>query len=69
MQDKDLYTLALIRYQEEHPDIDYNDMFSVDWNLNKDYKLKTIIVAKAIKNHTLVEETELYQKHFTRIRR
>ena len=69
MQDKDLYTLALLRYKEENPNIDFEKMFSIDWNLCKDYKLKTIIIAKAIQNHTLVEDTELYKNHFARIKK
>ena len=60
MSDKDLYTLALLRYKEENPNIDADKMFSMDWNLNQDYKLKTIIIAEAIKNHVSVQETELH---------
>ena len=69
MQDKDLYTLALLRYKEENPNINQEEMFSIDWNLCKDYKLKTIIIAKAIQNHMLVENTEMYKKHFSKIKR
>ena len=69
MQDKDLYTLALLRYKEENPNINPEEMFSIDWNLCKDYKLKTIIIAKAIQNHMLVENTEMYKKHFSKIKR
>ena len=64
MEDKDLYTLALLRYKDENPNIDINNSFTTNWVLSKDYRLKTIIIAKAIKNHVLIEDTELYQEHF-----
>ena len=64
MQDKDLYILALLRYKEENPYVDVEKTFSIEWNLCTDYKLKTIIVAKAIQQHMLIEDTELYEEHF-----
>ena len=32
--DKDLYTLAVLSYKKENPNLD--NLFSSDWNLNKD---------------------------------
>lgn len=64
MEDKDIYTIALMRYKEENPNLDEDNMFTTDWVLSKNYKLKTIIIAEAIKNHTTVEETETYKKEF-----
>ena len=64
MEDKDLYTLALLRYKDENPNIDIDNSFTLDWILSKDYKLKTTIIAKAIQKHTLIEDTELYQENF-----
>ena len=64
MQDKDLYTLAVLRYKEENPSVDEDNLFTPKWNLSKDYRLKTIIIAKAIQEHVLVEDTTLYQEHF-----
>ena len=69
MRDKDLYTLALLRYKEENPDIDLNMIFSSTWNLNKNYKLKTSIITNAIMNHVMIEDTELYKKHFSKIKK
>ena len=66
MQDKDLYTIAVMRYKEENPNIDENNLFSMNWELSRDYKLKTIIIAEAIKNHTTIEQTETYKKQFVK---
>ena len=62
--DKDLYTLAVLRYKEENPNLDLDNLFSSDWNLNKNYKLKIEIIAEAIQNGITVEETDTYQKVF-----
>ncbi len=63
-KDKDLYTIAVLRYKEENPNLNFDDMFSMEWNLSKDYHLKTIIIAQAIQNHVLIEDTELYKNNF-----
>ena len=60
-KDKELYVIAVLRYKEEHPELDDLNLFSIDWNLCKDYRLKNIIIATALKEHKRVEETELYQ--------
>ncbi len=63
-RDKDLYTLAVMRYKDEFPNIDVYSSFSDDWNLSKNYNLKTTIIADAIKNHVPIEKTELYIENF-----
>ena len=63
-KDKDLYTIAVLRYKEENPNLDPNNLFPIEWNLNKNYKLKNEIIAQALLNHILVEETELYKENF-----
>lgn len=60
--DKELYTLAVLRYKEENPNLNAYNLFSSDWNLCKDYSLKIKIIAEAIKKHIFVEETELYKE-------
>ena len=60
--DKDLYTMAVIRYKKENPNVDKD--FSAEWNLSDNYRMKTIIIAEAIKNHMLVEDTPSYKKLF-----
>ena len=62
--DKDLYTLAVLSYKKETPNLDLDNLFSSDWNLNKNYKLKIEIIAEAIQNGITVEETDTYQKVF-----
>ena len=63
-KDKDLYTIAVLRYKEEHPELDEYNLFPIEWNLSSDYYLKNVIIAQAIKNHVLVENTELYHENF-----
>ena len=62
-KDKELFTLAIMRYTTENPN-SRDDSLSLDWNLSPNYKLKSIIVADAIEKNILIEETELYKKHF-----
>ena len=68
MDDKELYTIAILRYKEEQPDLKLENMFSIDWNLSKNYKLKNIIIARAIQEHKKVEETEIYKKYFSKVK-
>ncbi len=62
--EKEVYTIALMRYAKEYPDDDIMNSFPVGWNLCKDYSLKTRIIAEAIQKHILVQETELYKNKF-----
>ncbi len=62
--DKELYTIAVLRYKEENPILNAYNLFSNIWNLCNDYSLKISIIAEAIQKHILVEETELYKKTF-----
>ena len=68
ISDKELYTIAVLRYKEENENLNVDNMFSVDWNLCKDYPLKVNIIAEAIQKHILVEETDLYKKVFVKKR-
>ena len=67
INDKDLYTIAVLRYQEENPNLDENNLFPIGWNNNYDYKLKINIIAEAIKNKTTVQNTELYRNSLGKI--
>lgn len=60
--DLNIYAIAELRYKEEH--INEENIFPVDWYSSKNYKLKTEIIAQAIKNKTTIENTELYQTKF-----
>lgn len=64
--DKDLYALAVLRYKEETPNLDLDNLFSSDWNLNKNYKLKIEIIAEAIQKGILVEDTDTYKQVFVK---
>ncbi len=62
--DLNLYVMAELRYKHEHPDVNEDNLFPIDWYSNKNYKLKTEIIAEAIKNKITIEETNLYQTKF-----
>ena len=60
--DYQLYVLAEISYKKEHPEIKEEDLFPLDWYATNNYKLKSEIIAKALQNKILIEETEEYNK-------
>ena len=60
--DFNLYVIAEIKYKKEHSNEE--DVFPVDWYSNKNYKLKTEIIAEALKKNIKIDDTELYQKEF-----
>lgn len=64
MKDKDLYTLAVMRYKEENPNIKTEDIFPMDFNISSNYHLKVEIIAEAIQKKILVVDTELYKNYF-----
>lgn len=63
ISDKELYTIAVLRYKDENPNLS-DDVFPIEWNLCKDYSLKTNIIAEAIQNKVLVEDTDTYKRVF-----
>ena len=65
MQDKELYTIAVMRYKEENPNIDSNDLFPTDFNLSDNYHLKVEVIAEAIQKKILVKDTDLYKDNFS----
>ena len=64
MTDKELYTLASLTYMEKFPGIPLENLFTNEWNISTNYKLKVLIIGEAIKKRIRVEETELYLKSF-----
>ena len=69
MQDNNynLYLLAQITYKEAHPEIREEDLFPMEWNSCTDYKLKSEIIAKAVKNNVLIEEIPEYLNTIERV--
>ena len=63
-RDKDLYTIAVMRYKDEFPEIDVYNSFTDEWNISKNYNLKVAIIADAINSHTFIENTKLYKENF-----
>ena len=47
MEDKDLYVIAVMRYKDENPGVDKEDLFPSSWDSNDDYRLKVNIIAEA----------------------
>ena len=63
-QDLNLYIIAELRYKKEHLNENKESIFPVDWYSSRNYKLKTEIIAEAIKNKTIIENTNLYHDKF-----
>ena len=66
MQDKDLYTIAVLRYKEANSGIKEEILFPFDWNSNSNYHLKVEIIAEAIQNQVLIKDTKLYNEKFSK---
>lgn len=64
MQDKDLYTIAVMRYKDENSNVKDEDLFPMDFNISSNYHLKVEIIAEAIQKKILVVDTELYKNYF-----
>ena len=60
-EDYELYLLAEMCYIQDHGDIDKEELFDDEWYSNKNYKLKTEILAEAIKNKIDIKDTSKYQ--------
>lgn len=60
--DLNLYIMAELKYKKEHSNEE--NIFPTDWYSNKNYQLKTEIIAEAIKNNIVIEKTTLYQNNF-----
>ena len=61
-EDYNLYIIAELTYKKRHPNEE--KLFPTDWYSSTNYKLKTEIIAEAIKNNIPIEETSLYQNKF-----
>lgn len=59
--DFNLYVLAELNYKDAHPELG-EELFHDDWYLSKDYKLKTEIIFEALKNNTLVYDTDKFKQ-------
>lgn len=59
--DLNLYTIAELNYKKIHNN--QEDIFPSNWYSTRNYKLKTEIIAEAIKKNIMIEETELYQNN------
>ena len=59
--DYKLYVLAELSYKKEHPELKEGQLFPIGWYSNNNYKLKNEIIAEAIKNKTIIENTPKYR--------
>ena len=58
--DYKLYVIAELSYKKAHSDINEEELFPIDWYSSNNYKLKTEIIAQALKTNMMIEDTELY---------
>ena len=61
-KDFNIYVIAEIQYKKVNENKE--NIFPRDWYTFKDYKIKTEIIAEAIKNKQLIKDTIMYQKYF-----
>ena len=66
--DYNLYVLAEITYKKEHENLADEEIFPFDWYSRKNYKLKTEIIAQALKEKQLIKETQLYNNTIEGVR-
>lgn len=59
-----LYISAEINYINKNKNKKMDDLFPIEWYKSLDYVLKTKIIAEALKNNILVQETNLYKELF-----
>lgn len=57
--DLNLYVLAELHYMKEHEGEE--GIFPADWYSTRNYKLKTEIIAEAVKKKIKVKDTDLYR--------
>lgn len=60
--DLNLYIMAELTYKNKNGNKD--NLFPIDWYSSKNYRLKTEIIAEALKNNKEIENTTLYQTQF-----
>ncbi len=53
-----IYVLAEMSYRNEFPNETDDDLFPIAWYDSKNYKLKTEIISKAIREHKTVWDLE-----------
>ena len=59
-----LYVLAQMEYESIHSDIEEEELFPLIWYDSNNYRLKTQIIAKAIKENKLVTDLEDFDRLF-----
>ena len=64
MQDKDLYVIAELRYQEVNQGIDDSVLYPFGWEEIPDLHTKIEIIAEAIQKGVLIKDTDLYKSSF-----
>ena len=60
--DFNFYVVAELAYKKKYNKGD--NIFPFDWYSSQNYKLKTDILAEALKNNIKIADTELYQNEF-----
>ena len=64
--DYDLYVLAELAYKKEHLDLKEDDLYPRGWYSTTNYKEKNELIANAIKEGKLIENTDKYKEYVLR---
>ncbi len=60
--DYNIYVLAEKTYVDNHLQLKRDQIFPYGWYENKDYRTKNMLIAAAIKENKLIEETNSYKE-------
>ena len=58
----DLYVLSELCYKKKHPGMSDEELFPHDWYSFLNYRTKIDVIAEALKNNILIEQTKKYQE-------
>ena len=57
-----LYVLAEMKYIKENQELNRNELFPLGWYEIKDYYFKTQVLIQALKENSLIKDTQLYNE-------
>ena len=57
-----LYVLSEMKYIKENPGLNRSELFPLGWYEIKDYYFKTQVLIQALKENSLINDTQLYNE-------
>ena len=57
-----LYVLAEMKYIKENQGLNRNELFPLGWYEIKDYYFKTQVLIQALKENSMIKDTQLYNE-------